>query len=71
MRRSTNFLIAATATLITFATLHYAIGPKQFGWHGHSRHAYGSYDHNYPCGDDQRTNSKDKGTEKDAESNEF
>lgn len=49
MKRSTNFLVAFAAAIITFGTLHLAIGPKQFGWRNHYRHAYGSYNDHHPC----------------------
>lgn len=51
MRRGTQFFTGVVAALITFATLHFTLGPRHYGYWGHHRYAYGHYRHHDDCND--------------------
>lgn len=60
MKRSSEFLIAAAAALITFGTLTLAMGPRHFGWGAYHHHRHGVYHAPHSCPGEDGEHHHDK-----------
>lgn len=66
MKRSSEFLVALVAALITFGALTLALGPRQFGWRGHHHHGHGPYHSHDSCSGEEGEHHNDKNESKDS-----
>ena len=67
MKRSSEFLVALVAALITFGSLTLALGPRQFAWRGHHHYnGHGPHHSHDSCSGEEGGHHDGKNESKDS-----